>query len=248
MKGGRLKGNDSDDEACPGCVGYYTLNGQICKDCEGTDWKARLKGKKGNGKHYYFYAEDWKGNRKGKKGKDKGYDSDDQLACPRCGVWPRKGTVFGCPGGKCWGCKGSWSPRAICRHPNCLMCYDARRVRGKGDSTAPCSCTSCGHSFEGPWDRTICRLCALCDSSPKHFELIKGEGKKGKMDKGEAKKALQSASTLSEVYPFNAMGTSRDCDTAVCASCGKSWAKNLTSNLIQSIHCLLKPGDFTWIT
>lgn len=214
-----MKGKDSDDEACPGCVGYYTLNGQICNDCKGTHWEARLKGKKGEkGKGYDSDSDDGK-EMKGKKGKGKLY----------------------------------WRDGAICRHPKCLMCNDARRVdpgKGKASYIHYSSCTSCGHTFNGPWGITICSRCAPSRScsDPKYFPFIEGKGKKGKngkMDNLTAKKALQSASALSEVYPFNAMGTSRGCDTAVCASCGKSWAKHLTSNLVQSIHYLLKPGDFT---
>lgn len=116
----------------------------------------------------------------------------------------------------------------------------------------PAAAPAVAHTFTGPWDKTRCGLRASSHSSPEHFPLIEWEGKmgkifKGKMDKGKVKKALESASTLSEVYPFNAMGTSWDCDTAVCASCGKSWAKHLSSssNLVQSIRYLLKPGDFT---
>lgn len=146
-----MKGNDSDDEACPGCVGYYTMNGQICNDCKGTHWEARLKGKKGEkGKGYDSDSDDGKGM-KGKKGKGKLYLRDG----------------------------------AICRHPKCLMCNDARRVdpgKGKASYIHYSSCTSCGHTFNGSWGHNnmqqVCVVSQLLRAQV--FSIYRREGKERK--------------------------------------------------------------------
>lgn len=103
-KKGTGKGYDSDSDDGKGKKRkgkYYDSDSDDGKGLKGNKGKGEFYYTKG--KHYYLYSDD----EKGKKGK---------RPCRRCGS-----ELLFVSRNSCMECKGERTPRAICRHPRCLI-------------------------------------------------------------------------------------------------------------------------------